>query len=176
MTVQDSDSQNDEFDGQSRSQSKRDAAWLKNLGAELVTLGNEELDALPLSEKLRDAIDLAKEITAHGGAARQRQFIGKLLRHSDVDALIAVIDRRNLDKKLAAREFHRIEVWRDRLLNEGESAVTALLTAHPGLPVEELTQFLRSATQEASTGRPPAAARALFKWLRDRLATPDRSA
>ena len=176
MTVQDSDWQDGEFEGPSRSQRKRDAARLKTLGDELVALRPEELDALPLDEKLRDAIDLAKEITAHGGAARQRQYIGKLLRRADVTELVAAIDRHRLDKRLAAREFHRVEAWRDRLLKEGHVAVSALLAAYPDLPLVELTGLLEAAEREAATGRPPAAARALFKWLRERLATSDRSA
>ena len=176
MAARDDDSADEGFDGPSRSQRKRNAAELKTLGDELVALPVAELDALPLSEKLRDAIDLAKRITAHGGAARQRQLIGKILRKTDVEELRAAIAVRVLDRKLAARAFHHLEEWRDRLLSEGEPAVSALLAAEPGLDALELRRLLATASAEAAAGRPPAAARTLFRWLRESLAAPRPSA
>jgi ribosome-associated protein len=164
------------YDGPSRSQRKRVAAELKDLGDELVALPVEELDALPLSERLRDAIDLARRITAHGGAARQRQLIGKLLRNSEVEEIRAAIERRALDRRLEAREFHRIEAWRDRLLAEGEPALLALAAATPGLDAARLGALLASARAEAAAGRAPAAARELFRWLRSALAAGGPSA
>ncbi len=154
----------------SKSQRKRDAEDLKDLGDELVALPAADLEALPLAEKLRDAIDLARRITAHGAAARQRQLIGKILRKVDVEEIRAALAARALARKLEAREFHRIEVWRDRLLAEGEPALAALLAAEPALDAKRLRALLAQARAEAAAGRPPAAARELFRWLRDALA------
>jgi ribosome-associated protein len=170
MAAQDEDPIGDEFDGPSKSSLKRDAAELKKLGDELVALVPAELDALPLSEKLRDAIDLAKRITAHGGAARQRQLIGKILRKSDVAELRAAIEARALERRMLARDFHRLEALRDRLLAEGERALMPLLAAHPELDAKELRALIATAHAEAAAGRPPAASRALFRRLRDSLA------
>ncbi len=172
MAAHDGDPVDDEFDGPSKSKLKRDAAELKDLGDELVALPPAELDALPLSEKLRDAIDLAKRITAHGGAARQRQLIGKILRKTDVEELRGVIEERALERRMLARDFHRIEAWRDRLLAEEEPALRALLAQAPGLDEGELRKLIATARSEAAAGRPPAAARALFRRLRESLAAP----
>jgi ribosome-associated protein len=154
----------------SKSQRKRDAEDLKDLGDQLVALPAADLAALPLAEKLRDAIDLARRITAHGAAARQRQLIGKILRKVDVEEIRAALAARALGRKLEAREFHRIEVWRDRLLAEGEPALAALVAAEPGLDAKRLRALVARAGAEAAAGRPPAAARELFRWLRDALA------
>ena len=170
MAAHDEDPDDGGFDGPSRSQRKRDAADLKELGDELVALPVGELDALPLDEKLRDAIDLAKKITAHGGAARQRQLIGKLLRKRDVEALRAVIAERALERRMVARDFHRIEVWRDRLLAEGAPALEALIALEPSLDARELRELIEAARREAASGRPPAASRLLFRRLRESLA------
>jgi len=116
----------------SKSQRKRDAEELKDLGDELTALPATDLEALPLPEKLRDAIDLARRITAHGAAARQRQLIGKILRKVDVEEIRAALEARALARRLEAREFHRVEAWRDRLLAEGEPALAALAAAAPG--------------------------------------------
>ena len=149
---------------------KREAAALKELGDELVALPPPELEALPLPEKLKDAIELAHRITAHGGAARQRQLIGKILRRTDVGVIRAAIEARTLDRRLAAREFHRVESWRDRLLTQGGPALAALATALPGPDLATLERPVASARAEAAAARPPAAARELFRWLRAALA------
>jgi ribosome-associated protein len=160
----------------SKSRRKRDAEGLKDLGDALVALPAADLEALPLPEKLRDAIDLARRITAHGAAARQRQLIGKILRKVDVDEIRAALAERALATKLAAREFHRVEAWRDRLLAEGETALAALAAAVPGIDAEQLRALLAAARAEAAAGRPPAAARELFRCLRSTLAAGGPSA
>lgn len=160
----------DEYDGPSRSQRKRDAAELYDLGLELIAMNAEELDALDLPEKLRDAIDLAQTITARGGLARQRNFVAKLLRKVDVEPIRATMERRALEQKLAAREFHRVEQWRDRLVNEGDPAVEALLQAEPALDAKRLRALVAEARAEQAAGRAPTASRTLFRWLRETLA------
>jgi len=160
----------------SKSQRKRDAEDLKDLGDELVALPATDLEALPLPEKLRDAIDLARRITAHGAAARQRQLIGKILRKVDVEQIRAALAARALAQRLGAREFHRLEAWRDRLLAEGEPALAALAATAPGLDAGRLRALVARARAEAAAGRPPAAAREIFRYLRDALAAEGESA
>jgi len=162
----------DPDEGPSRSQRKRDAAELTRLGAELVALPPAELDALPLPERLRDAIELARRITAHGGAARQRQYIGKLLRQTDTEPLRAALARRATERRLAAREFHRIEAWRDRLLAEGAPALDALLAAAPSLDRARIARLLDAARREAAGNGPPHAARELMRCLRAAMTAP----
>ena len=55
---------------------------LDELDRELVGLKPTQLDQLPLGDRLRDAIDEARGMRAHGALRRQRQLIGKLLGHS----------------------------------------------------------------------------------------------
>ncbi|MEI8297702.1 MAG: ribosome biogenesis factor YjgA [Pseudomonadota bacterium] len=160
-----------ENEGPSRTRRKRNAAELKELGDQLVALPPTELARLPLSEKLRDAIELAHRITAHGGAARQRQLIGKLLRHTDVAAIRATIQLQLIDQRIAAREFHRLEIWRNRLIEDGESAIVSLLASEPALDGQRLRSLVDTAQLEAALGRPPAASRELFRWLRTVLGT-----
>ena len=162
-----------EEEGRGRSRRKREAAVLKDLGAELVRLPEAELALLPLEEKLRDAIELARRITAHGGAARQRQLIGKILRHTDVTAIRSAIEAQLLDRRILAREFHRIENWRNRVVADGEPAIEALLAAEPDLDPALLRRLADTARHEAALGRPPAASRELFRWLREALAADD---
>jgi ribosome-associated protein len=153
-----------------KSQLKRDAEDMKRLGDALVRMAPADLERIELPEKLRDAIELARRISAHGGAARQRQLIGKLLRKYDAQAILAAIETKALDERLQAREFHRLETWRNRLIEEGNPAIEALLTAHPHLDASHVRWLVGTAQHEAARGRPPAASRELFRWLREALA------
>ena len=162
----------DADEGPSRSQRKRGAAELTRLGAELVALPPAELAALPLPERLRDAIELARRITAHGGAARQRQYVGKLLRKTEIEPLRAALARRDAERRLAARDFHRIEAWRDRLLAEGEPALEALIATAPALDRTRLAALVADARRATAASGPPHAARELFRYLREAMTAP----
>ena len=60
---------------------------MQKLGEELITLKPSDLDALPLDENLRDAVMEAQQMKAHGALRRQKQYIGKLMRHIDPEPL-----------------------------------------------------------------------------------------
>jgi ribosome-associated protein len=72
----DIEDEDDEIIWVSKSEIKRDAEELKRLGAELVDLGKNALDKIPLDQDLRDAIELAQRIKKEG-RRRQLQLIGK---------------------------------------------------------------------------------------------------
>ena len=67
-------------DEASRTDLKRESDELQKLGEELLHLRAALFDALPLGEKLADAVAEAKRITNFEGKRRQMQFIGKLMR------------------------------------------------------------------------------------------------
>jgi len=71
----------------SKSARKREYIALQKLGEELITLKRSELDSLPLDENLLEAVLEAQQIKAHGALRRQKQYIGKLMRHVDPEPL-----------------------------------------------------------------------------------------
>jgi ribosome-associated protein len=73
----------------SKSARKREYIALQKLGEELISLKESDLDSLPLDDGLRDAITEARQIKAHGALRRQKQYIGKLMRHIDPEPLRA---------------------------------------------------------------------------------------
>ena len=73
----------------SKSARKREYLAVQKLGEELITLKQSDLDALPLDENLRDAVMEAQQMKAHGALRRQKQYIGKLMRHIDPEPLRA---------------------------------------------------------------------------------------
>ncbi len=77
----------------SKSQRKRDAHALQALGTKLALLKPDELALLPLYELLVDALIEARQIKGNGAQARHRQYIGRLMRDVDLDALHAALER-----------------------------------------------------------------------------------
>ena len=67
----------------SKSARKREYLALQQLGEELLTLKEPDLLSMQLDDELLDAVLEARRIKAHGALRRQKQYIGKLMRHID---------------------------------------------------------------------------------------------
>jgi len=160
-----------EYDGPSKSARKRDSDELQALGEALIDLPMVEFDALPLPENLRDAVLLARRITAHGGLYRQKQYIGKLMRKIDSEPIRAALAAKHEGERLQARRFQRIEHWRDRIVNEGVPAIEQFVTeVSARVPAASLTALLSEINREREQGLAPKSARELFRVLREALA------
>jgi ribosome-associated protein len=160
----------DEDFGPSRSQLKREAEAVTDLGRELVELSAERLKQVPLSEELLEAVQLARRIDSHGARKRQIQRIGKLLRQADLEPVREALDRFNNTSAIAIAEHHAAERWRERLLAEGDSAAGEFLDLCPGADRQKLRQLIRASQQEQAAGKPPKSYRELFRLVRDALA------
>lgn len=71
----------------SKSARKRAAHAAQALGERLIALKETDLARIPLPELLRDAVRDARRIKARGGLARQKQYIGKLMREADAEEI-----------------------------------------------------------------------------------------
>jgi 5-(carboxyamino)imidazole ribonucleotide mutase len=71
-------------DRPSKSAMKRAALAAQKLGEALILLKDADLDALKLPERLCEAIRQARRIRSRAAGARQRQYIGKLMRAIDL--------------------------------------------------------------------------------------------
>ncbi|HWR71558.1 MAG TPA: ribosome biogenesis factor YjgA [Nitrospirota bacterium] len=67
----------------SRTQKKKAALLLQDLGERLVKLTDEQLDQIGLPEDILKAVKLAKTIKKHGPLDRQMQYVGSLMRKYD---------------------------------------------------------------------------------------------
>ncbi len=109
----------------SKSQIKREMLELQELGEKLTTLSAEYLQRLDLSESLLIALDAAKTIKSHGAKRRHMQYIGRLMRGVDPEPIRQLFSQLVHQQQQTAAQFHVTEKWRDRLLTEGKSALTA---------------------------------------------------
>ncbi len=164
------DDQNDDEDDEiiwvSKSEIKRDAEELKHLGAEMVDLGKNALDKIPLDEELRSAIELAQRIKKEG-RRRQMQLIGKMLRSRDVDPIRQALDKLKNRHNQQVNLFHKLEVLRDRLIEEGDAAVPEVLNLYPMADRQQLRSLIRNAKKEKETSKPPKSSRLIFQYLRE---------
>ncbi|HEV7610067.1 MAG TPA: ribosome biogenesis factor YjgA [Steroidobacteraceae bacterium] len=159
--------ENGEYRGPSKSMRKRDAAAAQDLGTRLIALKESELTALNLPETLQDAILLAKRITSRGGLARQRQYIGKLMREIDPAPIEAALTAESRLSTLEAEKHKRIEAWRARLLTEGVPALNELLEWLPGADRKALQALITKATSaRVDSGTREGASRELFRTVR----------
>lgn len=166
---------NDDDGGEARpskSARKRAAHAAQDLGEELIALREAELAALELPEALAEAIRAARRISSRAGGARQRQYIGKLMRGIDTAPIHAALAARSARDAQETERFKRIESWRARLLAEGAPALAELQRWHPDIDSAEWARRIEAARAEHGTrGAGGGAARELFRALRALFAT-----
>ncbi len=154
----------------SKSQRKRESLELQTLGAELTKLSDVQLANMELPVKLFEAIIQAKSIKQHGALKRQLKYIGGVLRAIDTDPIREVLARFAMQSAHAVREHHRIERWRDRLIAQGDVALSELLTEAPHTDRQKLRQLFRNAqSEQRDQMKSVKASRALYRYLRECL-------
>jgi ribosome-associated protein len=156
----------------SKSARKRASDDLQALGEELIGLPESEFEALPLPDNLRDAVLLARRITAHGGLYRQKQYIGKLMRKIDPEPIREALQAKHEHERAVTLRFRRLEHWRDRIVREGQSALDQFVAECRELSPElrkELTRLTDKAHREHTQQLQVVSGRELFRKLRDAL-------
>jgi ribosome-associated protein len=73
----------------SKTRLKRQMHELQRLGERLVGLRPAQLKRIELPDGLREQIELARQITAREALRRQLQYVGRLMRDADADAIRA---------------------------------------------------------------------------------------
>lgn len=151
----------------SKTQVKREMQALQELGRRLTELKPDQLAKLELTDKLRVALAEAHRHTARGALKRHLSFVGKLMRDQDIEAIQAYLDRLDSSSQAHAQHFHQLERWRDRLLIGDPVEQEAFIEAYPAADRQTIRQLVRQAKKEAAENKPPAAARKLFKLIRE---------
>ncbi len=163
--------QDEDFDSEklppSKSQLKRDAHALQQLGTELLDVPEAAWQALQLPDQLVIALKEAKRIPSRGARKRQLQYIGKLMREVDPEPIQQYFEQLPLETRSQARKHHALEDWRDRMISEGDTAIEEFLGTRPAADRQHLRQLVRQAKKEQATDKPPKSSRALFRYIRD---------
>ena len=153
----------------SKSQLKRESHSLQDLGEELVELGDERLAALAVPEPLRDAIVEFRRTRSHEGKRRQMQYIGKLMRSADEEALREAVASSKIGSARETLALHDAERWRAEFIAD-DAAMERWVHAHPDTDVQHLRSLVRAARRDAAglppEARQPKSFRELFRYIR----------
>ena len=150
----------------SKSEIKRDAEALKKLGEKLVELTQTNLDKIPLDETLLDAVNLARK-SVKEARRRQLQFIGKLLRSTEVEPIQEALDKIENKHNQQQAMLHKLEQLRDDLVAQGDDILVRLFDDYPHADRQHLRNLVRSAKKEKEQNKPPKAYREIFQYLKE---------
>ena len=156
----------DQYDGPSKSQVKRDLHALQALAEQMVSLPRGELERLDLGEATWVAIDETARIKDVRALRRHYKRIANCLARENTEPLQDLLDARDQKAREASTRHHQLERWRSRLIEEGDAALTEFLDAHPDADRQQLRTLVRAAQRDTERGKPEAP-RKLFRLLRE---------
>src|SRR3982750_665035 len=170
--MHDHDDDAPEYDGPSRSQERRDALAVLELANQLIELAEAQLAQVPLDADLLAEVHNTRRITQKIARKRQTQYLAKQLRKREEAELESIRAALQHDREVTRRdtaELHRIEAWRDRLIDEGDEALSQLLQQFPQADRQHLRGLARQAKVERLANKPPHSYRELFRALRETM-------
>lgn len=165
-------------DQPSKTQRKKDAHAQQELGKRLTRLPDHKLEELPLTDTLRAAIAEFKRIPHKRGAVkRQLQFIGRLIRDCDTDAIEAALDENQLSTVDPATgnaepDATGAEFWCDIIVTQGDTGIQQAVDELPAINRQELRQLYRNYSG-ATDSKKAAARQRILDYLHPFLDTPD---
>lgn len=156
-----------------KSQIKRDIALLHDLAEEIVALSAVQISELGLPLDVYEAVKEAASISQRGARKRQLKYLTGLLRKVDVESIKSALAKMKNQSALATKEHHLLERWRDRLLAEGDLALSELIQEKPETDRQELRQLIRNAKKEIASEKPPKASRMIYQYLKSLFSSLD---
>ena len=157
----------------SKSQIKREMTALQELGIKLIGLKETQLKKMPINDELFRAIKESKNITQREATRRHLQFIGKLMRDHDSEAIQYALDEFDSSSMRFAQTIHELEVWRTRLIEDIGNSLTDYIETYPKTNVQLLRQLIRSAAKDLKNDKNTGASKKLFQHLRDNAKSHD---
>lgn len=155
----------------SKSQVKREFKALQALGEKIVNLSESQRKKIPMDEAVEEAVSLAARLQGkkHIAYRRQIQYIGKLFRVRDMQPIEQAVARLEQQSLSENAHFHALEKMRDTLIEQGNDGINTLIGRFHTLDRQKLRQLVKTAQKEQEQGKPPAAARKIFRYLREFL-------
>ena len=151
----------------SRTQLKKEAMALQQIGERLVALSDEQLKRMDLPQMLMAAIEAIRGMTSRGARRRQFQYIGTIMRAVDIEPIEQALLEIEQGAYSQAQAFHQLESWRDRLVAGDDGLMQEILNTYPQADRQRLGQLVRSARKKTGGKPAPKSQRNLFRYLKD---------
>lgn len=153
------------YDGPSKSQRKRDSQAMQDLGAQLTQLPIDVLKRAGLPDDIMAAIGDFRRMKSFGAQRRQLQFLGKIMRAYNGEAIREAVCRANGTSAMAQSAKRRCERF-IALFLESDEAFTDYVKKHPDCDIQRLRQLTRLARKEKEAQQTKkAASRELYQLL-----------
>lgn len=153
----------------SRTQVKKEAQKLQELGSDLLSLSKDQIEGLDIPRELKDAVIHAKTITSKNAKRRQIQYIGALMRKIDTAPLVSSLDylKAGLSSKgMTAEQSTR---WYNDILSGDDSPIDEIISLCPGSDLQKLRQLIRNSRKEVANEKPGKSSKKLLSYLRELL-------
>ncbi len=131
------------------------------LARTLMMLSDAVIAKLELEDELKEMVDRARGTKTLGARRRAERALAGDLRGEDLGALEQRLAAVETTGAAAPALLKLAEQWRTRLIAEGIAAAAEF----PGGATDQLTRAIQDARRERDTGKPPGAARALFRQV-----------
>jgi ribosome-associated protein len=152
---------------ESKTKRKQQMLDLQNIGKILVELPAPQLAKIPLDERLSDAVNAARVLKSREGKRRQLQFIGRIMRDTDIQPILDALDKVQTKDQLNKAKFHQVERWRDKFIADGDKGLDDFLAKYPDTDTQHLRQLIRNAQTDAKENKNSGGSTALFRYLLD---------
>ena len=128
----DIDNFDEELSGPSKSAVKREMTALQELGESLTRLSTKQLANVPIEdERLIEAVREVQRISSKNARKRHMQFIGKLMRDVDSQAISAALEAMYRQNQESNDKFHGLEALRDDILEQGLAGIEQVVERWP---------------------------------------------
>lgn len=157
----------DEIEPASKTRLKRDSHNIQILGKRLTALSIDQLAGIPLDEPVLEAIALAHKIQNKRSALKRHyQFLGKLLRARDTQAIFAALQAIDQQSQHSIQRHHRAERWRDQIIDKGIDAINALVEEIALADRQKLRQLWRNHENAKSDAKKIQHSRLIYKEIK----------
>lgn len=136
----------------SKTQTKREMHEKQALGEQLCTLPRKLRVQLPASESLQAAFEEFDRIPSKEARRRHLQYVGKLMRNEDVDALIHSLNLIDPNSDIQGQISLEAQRWQQRFLeSNSKDVITQFIDQFPAIDRQALQQLLRKTLSSAAT-------------------------
>jgi ribosome-associated protein len=131
----------------SKSEIKRDMHKLQEMGEKLLKIKASDLANFPLDDQMLAAIEESKRIKSNEAMRRHLQYIGKLMRSLDIDAIQTCLDKLDPSSDYYQRIQNQAEQWRLQMLQSSD-AIANWIDTYPETDRQQLRAVVRAAQKE----------------------------
>jgi len=151
----------------SKSEMKREMERLQALGKRLTELNSNQWKQFNISDVLLHALEESKRIKQNEAKRRHLQYIGKLMRDEDEEAIKLQLDLLDPSSEVYGRRIRQQEQWRSRLIDDNK-AMNAFIEEYPNVDRQHLRNLVRNAQKEMAgeTPKPGVGYKKLFQFIK----------